>query len=78
MHPVGAQRDDSGPIVGDMGLRRFRFAAIDSRSGAPNIPLGPKGVILGPSVTTQVFMGSVLLPLIPDLALQTSRWGPTG
>ena len=44
-HPVGAQRDDSGPRVGDTGLRGFCFAAIDSRSDTPNIPLGHNGMI---------------------------------
>ena len=84
---VGAQRDDSGPSVGDVGLDGFCFAAIDSRRGTPNIPLGLNAMILGPVLATSVFMGSVLLQLapdlahqtsIPDLALQTSRWGPTG
>ena len=66
----GAQRDDSGPAVGDMGLDGFRFASIDSKSGTP--------IILGPVLATWVFMGSVLRQLIPDLVLQTSRLGSTG
>ena len=55
-----------------MGLDRFCFKAIDSRSGAPNIPLGHNGMILGPVLTTRVFVGSALLPSIPDLAHQRS------
>ena len=54
--------------VGDMGLHGFCFAAIDSRSGAPNILLGLNGLILGLSLATWVLMGFVLLQLIPDLA----------
>ena len=73
-----AQRDDSGPNVGDTGLDGFCFAAIDSRPGISNIPLWLNGMILGLSHTTRVFMGSVFLPSIPDQALQTSRWGTTG
>ena len=47
-HPVGAQRDDSEPSVGNTGLHGFCFAANDSRSGTPNIPWGLNGMILGP------------------------------
>ena len=41
----------------DMGLDGFCFAAIEFRSGAPNIPLGLNGMILGPSLATWVLMG---------------------
>ena len=41
-----------------MRLRGFCFVAIDSMSGAPNIPLGLNGMILGPLLVTWVFMGS--------------------
>ena len=75
---VGAQRDDSGPSVGDMGRHGFCFAAIDSRSGTRNIPLVLNGMILGPTLAAWALTGSVLRQLIPDLALQTSRWGTTG
>ena len=79
MCPVGAQeRDESGPSVDVVGLRGFCFAAIDSRSGTPNIPLGLNGMILGPALATRVFMGSVFLPLIPDLVHQRSCWSSTG
>ena len=67
-HPVGTQRDDSGPSIGDMGLDGFCFAAIDFRSGTPNTPLGLNGMTLGPVLATRVFMGSVFLSKIPDLA----------
>ena len=40
-----AQRDDSGPVVNEMGLHGFCFPAINSRSGTPNIPLGHNGMI---------------------------------
>ena len=40
-----------------MGLDGFCFAAIDSRSGTPNILLGLNGMILGPSLATWVLMG---------------------
>ena len=77
-HPVGAQQDDSGPSVGNTGLHGFCFPAINSRSGKRIILLGLNGMILGPVLATRVFMGSVFLSSIPDLALQTSRWGSTG
>ena len=47
-----------------LGIHGFCFAVIDSRSGTPNIPLGLTWMILGPSLVTWVFMGSVLLPSI--------------
>ena len=75
---VGAQRDDSGRSVGDVGLDGFCSAAICSRSGTPNIPLGLNGMTLDPSLTTRVFMGSVLQQLIPDLTRQTSHWSSMG
>ena len=74
---VGAQLDDSGPSVGDTGLHGFCFAAMDSRPGTPNIPLGLNGMILGPVLAMWVFTGSVLLQSVPDLTLQTSRWDST-
>ena len=45
---LGTQRDDSGPSVGNMGLDGLCFAAIDSRSGTLNIPLGLNGMTLPP------------------------------
>ena len=36
------------------------------------------GMTLGPELVTRVFIGSVLLQSIPDLACQASRWGSTG
>ena len=68
----------SGPSVGDMGLHGFCFAAIDSRSGTPNIRLGLNRMTLGPVLATRVFMGSVFLPSIPDLANESFYWGSTG
>ena len=53
-HPVEAQQDGSGPVVRDTGLHGFCFAAIDSRSGTPTIPLGLNGMILGPVLATWV------------------------
>ena len=47
-----------------LGIHGFCFAVIDSRSGTPNIPLELTWMILGPSLVTWVFMGSVLLPSI--------------
>ena len=66
-HPIGAKRDDSGPSVGNISLHGFCFAAINSRSGTPNIPLGLTAMILGPVLATWVLMGSDLLQSIPDL-----------
>ena len=40
-HPVLAQRDDSGPVLGSMGLEGFCFPAIDSRSGTQRDDSGP-------------------------------------
>ena len=52
-----------------LGIHGFCFAVIDSRSGTPNIPLGLTWMILGPSLVTWVFMGSVLLPSILETAM---------
>ena len=92
-HPVLAQRDDSGPVLGSMGLEGFCFPAIDSRSGTQRDDSGPvvadmglhgfcfaaidSGVTLGPVLETWVLRGYVLLPSIPDPARQTSCWGST-
>ena len=44
-----------------MGLEGLCFAAIDSRSGTPNIPLGLNKMILGLVLAAWVLMDSVLL-----------------